>query len=258
MKFQLLPSTFDENGKASQRQHLSCFIIDDFVAIDAGSLGMAANSIQKKQIRDVILTHAHIDHIAGLPLFIDDLFATIKKPLNIHASEKVIEILEKNIFNWEIYPKFSELENDNGIVVKYCPFEIGVEFEVEHLKVKAIGVNHKVPAVGFVISDGNSKLAITGDTAEMDEFWRVVNNENNLNALLIECAFPDNLMELAEISHHLTPQKLKKELKKFKQQGCPVYVKNLKPMYHKEIIKELESLKINNLQILEVNKVYKF
>lgn len=211
MKFQLLPSTFDENGKASQRQHLSCFIIDDSVAIDAGN-----------------------------------------------ASEKVIEILEKNIFNWEIYPKFSELENDSGIVVKYCPCEIGVEFEVEHLKVKAIGVNHKVPAVGFVISDENSKFAITGDTAEIDEFWRVLNNENDLDTLLSECAFPSNLMQLAKVSHHLTPQKLKKELKKNKHFDCPIYVKNLKPMYYKEIIAELESLKINNLQILEVNKVYKF
>lgn len=258
MKFQLLPSTFDENGKASQRQHLSCFIIDNRVAVDAGSLGMSANSIQKKQVRNVILTHAHIDHIAGLPLFIDDLFATIKKPLKIYASEKVIEILEKNIFNWDVYPRFSELKNKNGCVVKYCPFDDGEEFEVEHLTIKAIGVNHKVPSVGFIISDGNSKFAITGDTAEMDEFWKVVNNENNLKALLIECAFPDSLIELAEVSHHLTPQKLEKELKKFKHQDCPIYVKNLKPIYYKEIISELESLKINNLQILKVNKVYKF
>ncbi|MGI8670655.1 MAG: MBL fold metallo-hydrolase [Aridibacter sp.] len=258
MKFQLLPSTFGKNGKASKRQHLSCFIIDDRVAVDAGSLAMAANSVQKKQVRDVILTHAHIDHIAGLPLFIDDLFASIKKPVEIYASKKVIKILEKNIFNWDVYPRFSELENDYGIVLKYYPFQTGEEFDVEHLKVKAIGVNHKVPAVGFVISDGNSKFAITGDTAEMDEFWKIVNNEDNLDALLIECAFPDRLMELAEVSHHLTPQKLEKELKKFKQKDCPIYVKNLKPMYHKEIIKELKALKINNLQILKVGKVYNF
>ncbi len=258
MKFQLLPSTFNENGKASKRQHLSCFIVDDRVAIDAGSLGMAANSVQKKQVRDVILTHAHIDHIAGLPLFIDDLFASIEKPVEIYASKKVIEILEKNIFNWDVYPRFSELENENGVVLKYYPFETGEEFEVEHLKVKAIGVNHKVPAVGFVVSDGNAKFAITGDTAEMDEFWNVVNNENNLKALLIECAFPDRLMELAEVSHHLTPQKLKKELKKFKQPDCPIYVKNLKPMYYKEIKEELKSLNIRNLHILKVNKIYNF
>ena len=54
MKVQLLPSTFDENGTASPRQHLSCLVVDDCVAIDAGSLAMAASAAQREQIRDVI------------------------------------------------------------------------------------------------------------------------------------------------------------------------------------------------------------
>ena len=108
MKLQLLPSTFDENGTASPRQHLSCFIVDDQVAIDAGSLAMAATAVQKKQIRDIVLTHAHLDHIAGLPLFIDDLFANLDAPVCVHAAPEVIETLERDIFNWAIYPRFSE------------------------------------------------------------------------------------------------------------------------------------------------------
>ena len=100
MKIQLLPSTFDENGCASARQHLACFVVDDCVAIDAGSLAMAASSAQKKQIRDVILTHAHLDHIAGLPLFIDDLFASLIEPVRVFATAEVIEVIERDIFNW--------------------------------------------------------------------------------------------------------------------------------------------------------------
>jgi hypothetical protein len=61
MKLQLLPSTFDEQGVVSPRQHLSCFIIDDCVAIDAGSLAMSTTAEQKNKIRDIILTHAHLD-----------------------------------------------------------------------------------------------------------------------------------------------------------------------------------------------------
>ncbi len=258
MKLQLLPSTFDENGRASKKQHLSCFVIDDKVAIDAGSLAISATPKQKEQLRDVILTHAHIDHIAGLPLFIDDLFASIVKPVEIYATQEVIDILEKNIFNWDVYPKFSELENDNGVVSSYIPFEIGKTFKVEHLEVKAIGVNHKVPSVGFIVNDQNSKFAITGDTAEMSKFWEVVNNEKDLNALMIECAFPDRLKELADVSHHLTPKKLSDELKKFQNKDCPIYVINIKPMYYEEIIKDLSSMKLANLEVLEVGKIYNF
>ena len=227
MKFQLLPSTFDENGTISRRQHLSCFVVDDCVAIDAGSLAMAATAAQKKNIRDVILTHAHLDHIAGLPLFIDDLFATLDAPVCVHCSAAVAETLERDVFNWEIYPRFTELENEHGAVMRYQIFEAETVFSVKHLRIKSIAVNHKVPSVGFIISDDATAFALTGDTAEMDGFWQAVNAENNLSALLIECAFPNELAEIAETSHHLTPRRLLKELAKFDRRECAIYVVNI-------------------------------
>ena len=258
MKIQLLPSTFDENGCASARQHLACFVIDDCVAIDAGSLAMSATDKQKELIRDVILTHAHLDHIAGLPLFIDDLFAQLEVPISVFATKDVIEIIENDIFNWDIYPNFAELTNQNGAVLKYCPFETGENFTVKHLNVKSVKVNHKVPTVGFVISDKQTSFAISSDTAEMNGFWDVVNSERNLGALLIECAFPDELEELAHASHHLTPKMLFNELNKFECKNCPVYVINIKPMYFEEVVRQVENLGIENLKIFQVGKTYEF
>lgn len=258
MKIQLLPSTFDENGCASARQHLACFVIDDCVAIDAGSLAMAATSEQKKMIRDVILTHAHLDHIAGLPLFIDDLFAKLKVPISVFATNDVIEVIERDIFNWDVYPNFAELTNQNGVVLKYSPFETGEHFAVKHLRVKSVKVNHKVPTVGFVISDDKTTFAISSDTSEMDGFWDVINAEKNLAALLIECAFPDELEELAQVSHHLTPKMLFNELQKFNCKNCPIYVINIKPTYFEEVVRQVEKLGIENLEIFQVGKIYEF
>lgn len=258
MKLQALPGTINSKGAASQRQHLSCFVLDDRVAIDAGSLAFSCNEIQRKQIRDVVLTHAHLDHIAGLPLFIDDHFASLEEPVSVFALEEVIDILERNIFNWSVYPNFAELRNDNGIVLEYCPFEACATFRVKHFDFKAFPVNHKVPGVGFIVSDESSVIAISGDTASTDEFWLGVNKEEKLDALLIECAFPDDLESLAEASHHLTPKLLKTELDKFHKQGAPIFVTNLKPMYRERIIIELIDLKIENLQVLEIGKVYEF
>ena len=258
MKFQLLPSTFNENGTASPRQHLSCFVVDDTVSIDAGSLAMAATAVQKKQIRDIVLTHAHLDHIAGLPLFIDDLFAGLTVPVCVHATSEVIETLERDIFNWEIYPRFSELKNSGGAVMEYRKFKAGEEFSVKHLQVKAVSVNHKVATVGFIISDGKTKFALTGDTAEMDEFWNAVNAEPSLSTLLIECAFPDELEELAQNSHHLTPKTLRRELEKFNRTECAVYIINIKPMYRDEVVQQIAALEMENVQILEVGQVYEW
>lgn len=258
MKVKLLPTTFDQNGCASPRQHFCCFVIDDRVAIDAGSLAMATTDEQKQSIRDVVLTHAHLDHIAGLPLFIDDLFATLENPVCVYATREVIDILERDIFNWDVYPRFSELQNKHGEVMEYEPFEDGREFTAAHLKIKAVKVNHKVPTVGFVISDGSSKIAVSGDTAEMDGFWQTVNAEEKLDALLIECAFPNDLQELACASHHLTPKNLQRELAKFAHRECPVFVINLKPMYCEKIVGELAELEIENLHVLRVGQIYEW
>lgn len=252
----MLPSSFEQDGSASRRQHTTCFVIDDKVAIDAGSLANAATGLHRSGLRDIILTHAHLDHIAGLPLFIDDLFASLTEPIRVHASEEVIEVLERDIFNWSVYPRFSELTNEHGPVLSYFPLGPSEDVAVAHLLVRAIDVNHKVPSSGFVISDGKVTIALTGDTAAMDGFWDTVNDLEKLDALLIECAFPDELKELARISHHLTPSLLAYEISKFQIPDCPIYVVNLKPMYRDRIVEEITELGIDRLEVFEVGKDY--
>ena len=145
MKIQLLPSTFDQQGRATQEQRLTCYLIDDCVAFDAGSIALATTDSQRDTVRDIIVTHPHLDHIATLPIYIDDLFGFLETPIRIHATQEVIDLLERDVFNWTVYPRFSELRNERGPVMEYVPFETGVEFQVAHLKVIAVNVNHVVP-----------------------------------------------------------------------------------------------------------------
>lgn len=252
----MLPSSIDENGMASARQHLLSIVIDDCVAIDAGCLAMSCSDYQRQQIRDVVLTHTHLDHIAGLPMFIDDLFASLTEPIRIHATREMIEILERDIFNWSVYPRFSELSNDHGAVVAYHEFERGAVFGVRDLTVRSVGVNHPVSACGYVISDKSGSIAITGDTAETDEFWEICNSTPNLTAVLVECAFPDELVDLAAVSEHLTPGRLKKEISKLRARDFPVFVINMKPMYRERVIEQIENADLQNVNILEVGKIY--
>ncbi len=254
----MLPSTIDECGKASARQHLMSVIIDDQVAIDAGCLAFSCTDVHRRDVRDIVLTHTHLDHIAGLPLFIDDLFATLKEPVKIHATREMIDILERDIFNWSIYPRFSELSNDHGRVVEYVEFERGSSFSVKHLTIKSIAVNHAVSANGYLISDGRISIGITGDTAETDGIWTALNETPDLKALLVECAFPNELSELAAVSNHLTPQKLKRELEKIDVQNCEIYVINLKPMYREAIVEQIGKLNLDGVKILDVGRVYEF
>jgi cAMP phosphodiesterase len=257
VKLRLLPSSFEKDGAASPRQHLTCLLVNERVAIDAGSLAMAVTDAERTAVRDIVLTHAHLDHIAGLPLFIDDQFSELTEAVRIHATHEVIEILERDIFNWSVYPRFSELENSHGKVMEYRPFGSGETFQVGDLTFEALEVNHKVPCSGFVVSDGSVSIAITGDTADMDDFWDVISNRS-LTALLIECAFPDELSELAEMSHHLTPKSLARELAKFEQSGCEILVVNIKPSYRLDVMREIDALGVPRLTPMDVGREYEW
>lgn len=258
MKIQLLPSTFDSQGRATPEQRLTCYIVDDRVAIDAGSLALALTDAQRATVRDIIVTHPHMDHIASLPIFIDDLFGLLKQPVRIHATQEVIELLERDIFNWTVYPRFSELKNEHGPVMQYVPFRTGSEFRVGHLTVRAVNVNHIVPTVGLVISDGRATLAFSSDTAETEEFWRLVNSLPRLDALLIEASFPDSMAQLAEVSGHLTPASVARELSKLTRDGADILAMHLKPTYREAVAQELNALGIAKLGVMEPGREYEW
>lgn len=255
MKVQLLPSSFEDDGSPSARQHLACLVVNDRVAIDAGSLAMAANDEMRRQLRDVVLTHAHLDHIAGLPLYVDDLFANLDKPITVHALKEVIEVLERDVFNWSVFPRFSELETAVGPAVVYQPIEMGNEFEVSPMRFRLFPAQHKVPSAGVIVQDDDTAVAITGDTSSLAGLEEAVAGLSELKAILVECAFPNELMEIARHSHHFTPQLLAGELSRLRP-TCPVFVINIKPRYREQVVQQLNDLKVAGVQVMTVGKPY--
>lgn len=258
MRIQLLPSTFDAQGVATLEQRLTCFVIDDCVAVDAGSIAIALNNEQRAKVRDIIVTHPHMDHVASLPIFIDDLYPTLKEPMRIYATEEVIGLLERDVFNWNLYPRFSDLKNDYGPVMEYIPIPTGESFQVAHLNVIAVPVNHIVPTVGLIVSDGQKSVAFSSDTAETEQFWKLLNELKGLDALLIEASFPNHMAKLAHDSRHFTPASLGEELKKLTHNGIDIMAVHIKPAYRNEIIDQLKALNIPKLKVMEPGKIYEW
>ena len=256
MKIQLLPSSFDGHGQATADQRLTCYLIDDCVAVDAGSVAIALTDAQRQNVRDIIVTHPHMDHIASLPIFIDDLFASLKQPVRVHATQVVIDSLERDVFNWNVYPRFSELTNEHGPVMQYVPIPVGKEFQVAHLRVTAASVNHIVPTVGLLISDERTTVAFSSDTAETQEFWELLNRTPHVDALLIEASFPNAMAQLAEVTRHFTPASLQQELKKLSHNGLDILTVHLKPTYRETLIEELNALGIPKLSVMEPGRNY--
>ena len=199
-----------------------------------------------------------MDHIASLPIFIDDVYPTLQQPVRVHATQEVISLLERDVFNWNVYPRFSDLTNDYGPVMEYVPIPIGEVFKVAHLNVVAVPVNHIVPTVGLVISDGQKSVAFSSDTAETEDFWNILNEMKDLDALLIETSFPDRMAKLAEVSRHFTPASLDQELKKLTHNGMDIMAVHLKAAYRDEIVAQLDALNIPKLGVMEPGRIYEW
>lgn len=256
MKIQLLPSTIGVEGRATLNQHLTCYLIDDCVAVDAGSIAIALTEGQSHRVHNIIVTHCHMDHIASLPIFIDNLYSSLKEPIRIHATQAVIDSLERDVFNWNVYPRFSGLTNEYGSVMEYLPITMREEFTVAHLRVTAIPVNHIVPTVALLVSDEKATVAFSSDTAETQELWDVINESPQLDALLIEASFPNSMAQLAEVSRHLTPSTLQKELRKLNRTGVDILAVHIKPTYRETVIAELNALGLPGLRVMEPGRTY--
>lgn len=256
MKIKLLPSTFDAEGRATNEQRLSCFLVDDRVTIDAGSIALALSDEQRLAVRDIIITHPHMDHIATLPIFLDDLFGSLTEPVRIHATPDVCELIERDVFNGTVYPPFQRYSNARTRIMEFVPFRTGEPFRVAHLTVEAVSVNHIVPTVGMLLSDGRATVAFSSDTSATDEFWHVVNRAPQVDALLIEASFPNSLAKLAEVSGHLTPESLGSELCKLRHRDLDILAVHLKPSYREQLVRELADLGHPRLRAMEPGREY--
>ena len=257
VKIKLLPSTFDEHGRPCVEQRLSCYLVDDILAIDAGSLGLAIAPHERTAIRDIIITHTHIDHIASLPIFIDDSFEYLEQPVRVYATAENIQRLEDDIFNWHTYPRFSELSNGRCRVMEYVTLQPNETFSIKHLTITPIPVHHAVPTVGLLLTSQDTHVAYSADTGATDEFWQVLNRLPHLDALFIECSFSNALSKLAIDSGHLTPALLDTELEKLRHLTS-IYAVHIKPSYRDVIMREIAAFGRTNLHIAEPGLTYEW
>ncbi len=227
-------------GIGGRHLRTTSFLVDHDILIDAGT-GVAELSLAELAVIDhVFLTHAHLDHMLALPLLIDAVAVRRERPLRVYALAEVIEVLQRHIFNWAIWPDFTCLPNPEQPFVRFVPIEVGGEVALGDRKITALPVAHTVPAIGYCLDSGAGSLVFSGDTGPSAEFWAAVRAVPNLRYLLVECAFSNQECALASLSKHMCPRLLGKELRQLGR-PCELFITHLKPGEIEQTMMELES-----------------
>ncbi|OQA32936.1 MAG: Ribonuclease BN [Betaproteobacteria bacterium ADurb.Bin341] len=245
-------------GIGGRHLRTTSMLIDHDILLDAGT-GVTDLSITELSMIDhVFLTHTHMDHIAALPLMIDTVFDRRQKPVTVYGTEAVLTILRNHIFNWAIWPDFSEIPSPEKPVLRFQSIELGRAVDIGGRRFTALPANHTVPAVGYHLSSGEGSLVFSGDTCICDPFWKMVNAITDLKYLIIECAFSNREELMARMSKHYCPSLLAQELEKL-ERDCEIFVTHLKPGQIELTMEEIEDcLGDYKAGMLQNNLVFEF
>lgn len=252
MKVTLAPACA---GIGPRHQFLSTYLIDDTVAVDAGSLGLLADLDIQRRVRHVLLTHSHADHIGSLPIFVENVYTGGPVPVAVHGLPHTLEVIRRDVFNDRFSPDFFRIAPPEAPFLTVCELEPGRPFQVAGQRVTAVPVDHIVPTVAFVIEDDSSAVGIVTDTGPTDEVWRVLNRTPNLKAVFLECAFPDHLSWLATVTKHLTPATFAEQAARLAR-PVPVFAVHVKAYFADQIAAELAALGRANVQLGDSGATY--
>ena len=254
MKITLLESSV---GAGTHQQILASYMVNDSVVIDAGSVGFVSPLEIQKKVEHVFLSHSHIDHLASLPIFVDNVYVPGSECPTIYAGAETLDCVKKHIFNDTIWPDMIRLSAEETPFLKLSELSAEQSVTIGNLTVTPVALNHVVPTFGFVLDDGEAAVAIVSDTNPTDRIWEVINANDRIKAVLLESSFPNSFEWLAEKAMHLTPNLFKVELDKLKH-DVPIIAIHIKIAFEPTVREEIESLGLPNVQIGEPGRTYEF
>ena len=197
----------------STQTHLVSLLVDGMLALDAGSLASGLSLDEQKAVSAILLTHYHYDHVRDVPA-IGLSTAYSPEPIELCASQVVLEVLSEHLINGILYPDFRQWPPDSP-AMRFRILLPHKFYQIRGYEVLSLPVNHKVPTVGYYVKDSHGKsLFYTGDTSKgLSQCWQTVSP----NLLVIEVSGSNGLEEKMTESGHLTPEGLRQELLEFRR-----------------------------------------
>lgn len=189
-----------------------------------------------EQIKGYLISHAHLDHVAGLVIASPD---DAKKP--IYGLPSVLEDIQNTYFNWEAWPNFGS----GGKEPQLKRYELTALVPGERrdlsgtaMQVTAHPLSHGgVESTAFLIENGEDALLCFGDTGPDEvekstaiaDVWAAIAplvKEKRLKAVVIEVSY-DNSQADKQLFGHLTPAWLQKSLAGLEMAAGAGSLKNL-------------------------------
>ncbi len=268
----------------SDESNLSAYMIapansNQYVCLDAGTLhaGIAkaiktkaltgtAASILKDNIKGYLISHPHLDHVAGLIINSPD-----DAPKAIYGLPYCLDIIADKYFSWKSWANFGD-EGEQPWIKKYHYQPLSTDSTIAlsntNMTVKPFELSHSTTSksTAFLIGSNNAYVLYLGDTGadtiehstRLKELWQYIApfiKTKQLKGIFIEASFPGSQAK-DKLFGHLTPTLLMSEMKRLSALTgnaalikFPVVITHIKPSGNNEAIIKKELQQYNSLQL---------
>jgi ribonuclease BN (tRNA processing enzyme) len=197
----------------SQNTRLAGLLIDDVLALDAGSLTSSLSFERQLELKAVLITHQHYDHIKDIPL-LGMTFYLNSATLDVYTTAPVVEAVSGCLLDGSIYQDFTK-EPPEKPAIKLHTLTIRKEFKLEGYKITPLPVAHSVPSVGYrIISADGRELFYGGDNGPgLADCWQYISPQ----LLVMEVTGCNKYEQFGRHKQHMTPSLLREELLAFRK-----------------------------------------
>ena len=237
-------------------KHRTCaFLLDERLAIDAGSLTSGLDLPLQCKLEAVLVSHSHLDHVRDLATIADNRAQIGCPPLQVVGTKATLDVLRRHFFNDLLWPDFTCIPSKKEPTIVYRTLKPETRVVIAGFGVRAVPVTHTIDTSAFIVDKDGAAVAYSGDTGPTDRLWHALAEEKDLRALLMEVSFPNELQRLATLSGHHTPQTLLKDLKKYhRPKDLPTLLYHIKPAFQAEVEKQCAKLKGVELTVLSLGE----
>jgi len=235
-------------------------------AIDSGIFTISANEVLRMYIKGYLISHAHLDHVAGLIINSPE-----DSSKNIYGLPFCLDILKDKYFTWKGWANFTDA-GDKPLLNKYhyVTLSPGVETAIANttMGVVAFPLSHGNPyeSTAFLVRHEDAYILYLGDTGadeiensdKLSKLWQAIApliKQKKLKAIFIEASFP-NEQPKKQLFGHLTPKLLMSEMHILSHltgdsslKDLPLVITHIKPNGNNEAKIKTQLAVSNDLQL---------
>lgn len=242
------------SGGVAAGHDSTCLLLGDDLLVDAGTGARQLTPQEALRIKDIMVSHSHLDHITSICFIADQDIEHRKEATRIHALPETASAIRRYVVNEIIWPEIEKVIINGVQMVEFHVLRAFETVDIRGHRITPLPVRHALPTLGFCFHGATGSMVFISDMiSASDEVWAWINRQDDLRYFITETAFPNRLEELARISKHMTPQMYadlcKEKLEPAKLESVELYATHIKPLYSQQVIDEIKELKGQGLQV---------